>query len=149
LNKIKIAIESSRWSFVGVVLMIFFEAGASVFNHTILQYVILIIALLLAIHGFYRLRKQKKPPKYDILDDCILEENPDWFRNPITDEKFCSDCWDAYKIKKRLKKDWSNWPMPRWICPSCNKSHTSLERALIDLSMKKSEADRIIHRSKK
>ena len=91
----------------------------------------------------------QKSIEYDILDDCVPEENPGWFRNPITDEKFCSDCWDARKIKKRLKKDWSNWPWPRWICPRCNKPYTSLKRTLMSLFLKRSDADRIIRQSKK
>jgi len=91
----------------------------------------------------------KESHVYDILDDCILEEDPDWFRNPITDEKFCSDCWDAYKIKKRLKKDWSNWPLPRWICPRCNKIHTSIEKTLKSIFMNKSRASVIGRTSEK
>ena len=145
MNKIKTIIRNPIWSFFGVVLTIIFNLREFTTTHTNIQYFLAAIALLLMVHGLYRLWKQKKLPEYDILDDCVLEEDPDWFRNPITDEKFCSDCWDAYKIKRRLKKDWGNWPIPRWICPSCNKSHTSLKRALINSFMKSSDADKIIH----
>lgn len=75
----------------------------------------------------------KKTHAYDISDDCIWEDNPGWYRNPITDELFCGDCWDGFKIKKHLiKKDLSEW-----FCPKCKKPYNSRARMWKNLFMKK------------
>jgi len=83
-----------------------------------------------------KIKKEPPPQKtreYDILDDCIWEEFPGWFINPKTKEKFCCDCWDAYKIKKRLTKI----NLSQWVCPKCNKSIESRLNMWKDLCMKK------------
>ena len=49
------------WSFIGTFfgILTFFGIGASMITHTVIQYTILVIAFFLAIHGIYRLLKQK------------------------------------------------------------------------------------------
>jgi hypothetical protein len=87
----------------------------------------------------------QKLREYDILDDCIWEENPGWFRNPTTDEKFCSNCWDVHKTKKHLTKI----NLSQWICPKCNKSIDSRLNMWKDLFMKKPPASIIGREFKK
>ena len=74
----------------------------------------------------------QKHKEYDILDDCVWEEFPGWFINPKTKEKFCSDCWDAYKIKKRLTRI----NLSQWACRKCNKSIDSQLNMWKDLFMR-------------
>jgi len=138
LNKIKTIIENPIWSFIGTVLgiLVFFGFRVNMITHTVLQYVILVIALLLAIHGCFRLWKRKdniktkkeeplpqKLPEYDILDDCIFDAISKWYINPITDEIFCFKCWHDNKSKIPIAKDGIN--LSSWICPKCNKPYTS------------------------
>lgn len=81
----------------------------------------------------------KEPRVYDILDDCIWEANPGWYRNPITKELFCCDCWDDFKIKKHLIEK----SLSEWFCPKCNKPYNSRARMWINLFTKKPITSRI------
>ena len=141
MNKIKTIVENPMWSFIGTLfgILAFLGFRINMITHTVLQYTILAIALLLAIHGIYRLGRQKKNIKakkeqlpqrqseYTIMNDCTQDENAGWLKNPITDKIFCSKCWYENKTITPLIKD--NEVSAGWICPRCKKTYTSLSRA--------------------
>ncbi|MCK4827275.1 hypothetical protein KA005_66710 [bacterium] len=76
----------------------------------------------------------QKPIEYDILDDCDFEEKDNWYRNPVTDEIFCSTCWDDHKFVKHLTNDQKN--QSRWVCPKCKTIYDSRTRMWKKLFMK-------------
>jgi hypothetical protein len=76
LNKIITIIKTPTWNFVGVILTIFFKFGADMVTHIVVQYFLIIIALLLATHGFYRLWKQKT---IEPIKKQLAPNSPDHF----------------------------------------------------------------------
>ena len=133
MKKIKTIIENPVWSFIGAFFGILAFSGVkmNMITHTVLQYSILAIALLLAIHGSYRLWKKngyRQASVHPTESKFIVDEGPGWLTNPKTNEIFCLSCWYNNEAKIHLIK---NKGVPtEWICPKCNKTYMSPLRML-------------------
>jgi len=86
------------------------------------------IALFLGVIECVKWHRQKELPHISTMDNCVQDESAGWFRDPTTDQIFCSKCWYDNEIVTPLRKDKSI--VSGWICPKCGETYTSFARML-------------------